>query len=329
MYEECNGAEKYYFYDSNGIISGIRYFDAKGNMTMIYVVTNALGDVIALYDKNGNAVVEYQYDAWGNIISIKNGDGTALSGDAVAWNDINPFRYRSYYYDAETGLYYLNSRYYDCETGRFLNSDDASMLGVNQDFNSFNLFVYCGNNPIVREDASGHAWETIWDIVSLGTSIAEVAANPVDPWAWAGLIGDVVDVAVPFVGGLGEAVDVVKTVSRVVDKGDDIIDAAKNMRRAADAADDIKDSTGAYVILYKQGQHYIGKGGFNRAITSATEHMSEMNKVSAIIWAPTPSKETAFVTEYLLQSIFGIKKTYEKSYNLIWSPGKKIFNTFR
>ena len=203
------------------------------------------------------------------------------------------------------------------------------MLGANGDFASLNLYAYCGNNPISRKDTSGHAWETIWDIISLGTSVAEVVANPVDPWAWAGLLGDVVDVVVPFVGGLGEAVDAVKTVSRVVDKGDDIIDVAKNMRRTADAADDIKDSTGAYVVLYEQGQHYIGKGGMDRAITSATEHMSETNKVTAIVWAPTPSKESAFVTEYLLQSTFGRHRDYKNSYNLIWSPGKKIFRTLQ
>ena len=203
------------------------------------------------------------------------------------------------------------------------------MLGVNRDFTSLNLYAYCGNNPTFRRDACGHAWETIWDIVSLGTSVAEVSANPVDPWAWAGLLGDVVDFVVPFVGGLGEAVDAVKTVTRVVDKGDDIIDAAKNMRRAADAADDIKDSTGTYVVLYEQGQHYIGKGGFNRAITSAKQHMKNSNKVSAIIWAPTPSKETAFVAEYLLQSTFGLHKKCDESYNLIWSPGKKIFKNLQ
>ena len=155
MYEECNGAEKYYFYDSNGVISGIRYFDANGTMTMIYVVTNALGDVIALYDKNGNAVVEYQYDAWGNIISIKNGDGTTLSGDAVVWNEINPFRYRGYYYDSETGLYYLNSRYYDAETGRFINADHYVSTGLQ--VTNFNMFAYCYNNPVNMTDIYG-AW---------------------------------------------------------------------------------------------------------------------------------------------------------------------------
>ena len=149
MYEECNGAEKYYFYDSNGIISGIRYFDANGNMTMIYVVTNAQGDVIALYDKNGNAVVEYQYDAWGNIVSVVN----STEGSALDWNEINPFRYRGYYYDAETELYYLQSRYYDAEVGRFLNADCYFSTGTG--FLGYNMFAYCNNNPVNFMDFDG------------------------------------------------------------------------------------------------------------------------------------------------------------------------------
>ena len=172
----------------------------------------------------------------------------------------------------------------------------------------------------------GYAWETVWDIVSLVASAAEVAANPVDPWAWAGLLGDVVDVVIPCIGGLGEAVDAVKTAVKVVDKGDDIIDAAKQIHRMADASDPIKDAVGSYIVLYQKGQHYIGKGGFMRAITSATEHMSNSNKVSAIIRAPTSSSNSAFITEYLLQSTLGSVKKLNNSFNIYWSPGKRLFS---
>ena len=180
-----------------------------------------------------------------------------------------------------------------------------------------------------RQDPSGYLWETIWDIASLAGSVAEVAANPGNLWAWASLLGDVADVVIPCVGGLGEAVDAAKTICRVVDKGDDIIDSAKQIRRTADALDDVKTSTGAYVILYDNSTHYIGKGGFQRAIDSAKEHLTSSNKVSAILWAPTPSTDSAFVTEYLLQSTLGLHKTYENSYNKIWSPGKKIFKALQ
>ena len=191
------------------------------------------------------------------------------------------------------------------------------------------MFAYCGNNPVNRADASGKLWETVWDIVSLATSVLEVVANPADPWAWAGLIGDVVDVVLPCVGGLGEVVDVAKTSVQVVEGVDDVVDAAKTLQRTADAADDIKHATGAYVVLYEGGQHYVGKGGFNRAIKSATEHMSDSNKVSAIVWTPTSSSKYAFATEYLVQSVYGVGKDVMENYNKIWSPGRKLFQALQ
>ena len=100
------------------------------------------------------------------------------------------------------------------------------------------MFVYCGNNPVVRSDPDGDAWETIWDLISLGLSIAGVINNPDDFWAWAGLVGDLVDVAIPFVGGLGEATRAVNVASDVVDAADDLYDAG----RVADSVDDFSDT---------------------------------------------------------------------------------------
>lgn len=99
--------------------------------------------------------------------------------------NLNPFRYRGYYYDKETGFYYLNSRYYDPLTGRFINADGQ----INSDVTGTNLFAYCGNNPVMRTDDNGAAFETIWDAISLAASVADVAVNPYDPWAWIGLAG--------------------------------------------------------------------------------------------------------------------------------------------
>jgi hypothetical protein len=104
------------------------------------------------------------------------------------------------------------------------------------------MFAYCNNNPVVRQDSTGTAFETVFDIVSLAFSVADVIANPANPWAWAGLVGDVIDVAVPFLTGVGEATKVVGTTVRVVSKVDDVVDAAKTLRRTADATDDIKDA---------------------------------------------------------------------------------------
>ncbi|HIS36514.1 TPA: hypothetical protein IAC10_07780 [Candidatus Scatousia excrementigallinarum] len=92
---------------------------------MYYYKKNLLGDVDRIYDANKNLVAEYKYDAWGNH-RIYNSGGIDIT-DEISYNSsvakLNPFRYRGYYYDTETGLYYLNSRYYDPSIGRFINKE--------------------------------------------------------------------------------------------------------------------------------------------------------------------------------------------------------------
>ena len=127
----------WYIYDSDGELLGFMY-----NGTPYYYLKNQQGDVYKVADANGNIVASYTYDPWGKVLSAT---GTMAQ--------INPIRYRSYYYDTETGLYYLQSRYYDPETGRFINAD--GILGANQDVLSYNLFAYCSNNPISRADPTG------------------------------------------------------------------------------------------------------------------------------------------------------------------------------
>ena len=100
--------------------------------------------MLKIVDGSGNVVGSYTYDAWGKVLSAT---GTIA--------EINPIRYRSYYYDAETGLYYLQSRYYDPEIGRFISADDTQYLGASGTALGYNLFGYCENNPVNCEDASG------------------------------------------------------------------------------------------------------------------------------------------------------------------------------
>ena len=134
----------YYYYDANGSISynGTRYAFRK----------NLQGDVIAILDTNSNVVARYTYDAWGNILSITDGDGNAVTSSLHIAN-VNPIRYRGYYYDTETGWYYLNSRYYDPSVKRFINAD--SLLDTNTEILGYNLFLYCENNPVALTDPSG------------------------------------------------------------------------------------------------------------------------------------------------------------------------------
>ena len=116
------------------------------NGTTYYYTTNLQGDIVAILDSTGTAVVSYTYDAWGNHLSIS---GTM----AATLGQLNPLRYRGYVYDTETELYYLQSRYYNPEIGRFLNADGYTSTG--QGFSGNNMFAYCGNNPVANSDHTG------------------------------------------------------------------------------------------------------------------------------------------------------------------------------
>ncbi len=130
----------YYYYDESGI-SGLEY-----NGTKYTYVKNLQGDVVRIIDSYGATVVEYKYDAWGNILSVTGSMASTLGAT-------NPFRYRGYYYDTESGWYYLNSRYYDPQVGRFINAD--SYVSTGQGLMGYNMFAYCLNNPVVRKDPAG------------------------------------------------------------------------------------------------------------------------------------------------------------------------------
>ena len=110
LYRRKGGHDLHFFYDAQGKPGMVTYNDVD-----YFYVYNLQGDVVALIDANGTQVVEYVYDAWGNPIS-KTGSLAATIGT------LNPFRYRGYVYDEETGLYYLRSRYYNPSWKRFINS---------------------------------------------------------------------------------------------------------------------------------------------------------------------------------------------------------------
>ena len=100
----------------------------------------------------GDIAARYTYDAWGDIVSVTDAAGNAITDQDHVANQ-NPIRYRGYYYDTESGLYYLNSRYYDPVTGRFVNADGYVSTG--QNVTDFNMFAYCKNNPANMSDPSG------------------------------------------------------------------------------------------------------------------------------------------------------------------------------
>jgi len=98
-----------YYYDASGIISSARVISGGVSYNYVYR-TNMQGDVVAVYNESGTLLVSYIYDAWGNFTETVHRTST----EATLASEL-PFRYRSYYYDEEIGLYYLNTRYYDCQ----------------------------------------------------------------------------------------------------------------------------------------------------------------------------------------------------------------------
>ena len=151
MYEKRGTTEFYYYYDSFGNLAGIKYY-LDGTQYMVYAICNTRGDVVDLYWGSGNLVCHYTYDSWGNVISVTNADGQEITNQNNIGN-LNPIRYRGYYYDTEIGMYYLQSRYYNPQVGRFLNED--GYISTGQAVLDYNMFAYCGNNPVNNVDSLG------------------------------------------------------------------------------------------------------------------------------------------------------------------------------
>ena len=156
---------------------------------LYYYVLNAQGDVSAILDSSGKLAASYDYDAWGNC-TVYDSSAKVLT-DPTSIANLNPLRYRGYYYDAETGFYYLQSRYYDPAICRFINADTFATTDANG-LLSANMFAYCENNPIMRVDADGEvahvivgaiigvAFQYVCDVASglrAGHSLSE-ALNP-------------------------------------------------------------------------------------------------------------------------------------------------------
>ena len=165
-----------FFYDQQGNRVGM----ADSGNHFYYYIYNLQGDVIALADAStGKLVATYTYDAWGKIVKINGIDPNSVAESSIA--KINPFRYRGYYYDHETGLYYLQSRYYDPDTGRFISADKFTSTDISGVL-STNMFAYCENNPVVRSDPTGEVFAELaagalmGGIINVATSCASALA---------------------------------------------------------------------------------------------------------------------------------------------------------
>ena len=153
-----------YIYDSDMNVIGMIIDDET-----YYFEKNVQSDVLRILDDNGNVMCEYVYDAWGNVICINGDEELARK---------NPFRYRSYYYDVETGLYYAESRYYDPVVGRFINADKIEE--IIWDYTNLNMYAYCGNDPVNYYDPSGEAAVYVKTFISsdINQAAAQAKLNP-------------------------------------------------------------------------------------------------------------------------------------------------------
>lgn len=153
----------YFYYNDNEELLGFKYLNGLTDVENNYFYQlNLLNDIIGIYNQNMEKIVSYEYDAYGNIIEI--------NSDEIISN-INPFRYRGYYFDNESSKYYLNTRYYDASLYRFLTLDDFGYLGSTDRILSYNLYNYCENNPIKYFDKFGTEAILIIDFGEIGLKV--------------------------------------------------------------------------------------------------------------------------------------------------------------
>lgn len=160
-----NGSDSlHFFYDAQNKPAIVEFNGAA--YTYLY---NQQDNIIGLVDNAGVQVVSYSYDAWGQIINTTGSLANTLG-------KLNPFKYRGYIYDEETGLYYLRSRYYNPDLCRFINADDVESMGADGDINGYQLFIYCMNDPVNLKDEAGSWSLPNWAKIAIGAAIIIGAA---------------------------------------------------------------------------------------------------------------------------------------------------------
>ena len=289
--EKKNGIWQHYLYDGSGQLMAIRYKGAD-----YYYIRDGLMTITGLVDANGAAVVNYRYDSWGRLLGITGSLAETLGKD-------NPYRFKGYYYDEETGMYYLKSRYYQPEICRFISADDISiMLDNPMSLWDKNLYVYGDNDPVNKKDDDGE--------------IAQFVAM--------GIIGAVTNVGISFIAS--------KVTGQDYGWKDAVVDAAVGALSAIIPAWEIKEVSRFYV--YKD----VIKGGVSKGVSVIGEFIKGGNTKeslgSAILSLATPDvakygKLGLLKEELLKEKVIetAINAPFEMAYSLITSAGKQARKT--
>ncbi|MGN0556889.1 MAG: RHS repeat-associated core domain-containing protein [Acutalibacteraceae bacterium] len=223
-----------------------------------------------LYRGDGTIKTHYEYDSWGKVLSVTDGNGNPITAkDNIG--HVNPIRYRGYYYDTDTGLYYLKSRYYDPEIGRFINADDTEVLDVDaESLLHYNLFAYCWNNPMNMSDDEGYL---PWFVASaLCGALFDTAAYLIgsaisgQKITWAGLgkaalIGAISGVAF---GAVGKGVKALTTAAKATKAG------AKVFNLGSKAISKAVSSTSRLQHAFKHAKSF-GFGSWNKTVAKQWE----------------------------------------------------------
>jgi len=240
-----------------------------------YYLSDTQGNIIGLMDQSGDIVVEYRYDAWGNIIK--------QSSSITGLDEINPYRYRGYRYDEELNLYYLQSRYYDPSIGRFLNIDDTNYLSDDTS-SSLNLYAYAVNNPVMFTDSTGYFIDGLIDIISIGWSLYDLIKDP--SWSNAGWLAlDILFAVIPFLTG--------SRVIKITSKSDEVVDAIKYTNKLDNVGDAIVIGNGMDNVKFAASKldalYYPGYAPLNALydagrINDATVGMKMMGRLDNAKW---------------------------------------------
>ena len=307
-----DGKTRNFTYDASGIrtsktVNGVttEYLTAGGSGQLMairykgadyYYIRDGLMTITGLVDANGAAVVNYRYDSWGRLLGITGSLAETLGKD-------NPYRFKGYYYDEETGMYYLKSRYYQPEICRFISADDISiMLDNPMSLWDKNLYVYGDNDPVNKKDDDGE--------------IAQFVAM--------GIIGAVTNVGISFIAS--------KVTGQDYGWKDAVVDAAVGALSAIIPAWEIKEVSRFYV--YKD----VIKGGVSKGVSVIGEFIKGGNTKeslgSAILSLATPDvakygKLGLLKEELLKEKVIetAINAPFEMAYSLITSAGKQARKT--